>query len=146
MTLPPPLTLITFWFDPSDAASLTAFEQLPLQWEGQSIAVDYKPILAAGLRLWHDHPSLALSQLAGWAWLRYLLVASAVQANGRTNRHLTEVILKDRRVQDLPPPSWAATAEDDELILMRGKAILKEAVQRSIQQLPCVTKRSHSSL
>jgi len=143
MTSPPPLKLITFWFDPSDAASLTAFEQLPLQWEGQSIAVDYKPLLAESLWLLHKHKPLALTHLTGWPWLRWLLAASAGKANGRPNRHLTEVILKERRVQELPPPSWAVTAADDELILMRARAIVEEAVQRSIQQLPSVTEHNH---
>ena len=104
--------------------------------------VDYKPILAEGLWLSHDHKPLALNHLAGWPWLCRLLTASVVQPNGWPNRHLTGVILKERRVQELPPPSWAVTDAAEEHILMRARVLVEEASRCSIQQLPSVTEHS----
>jgi hypothetical protein len=71
------------------------------------------------------------------------LAASAVQANGWPNRHLTEVILKARCVRELPPPFLAMTAASDGTILMRARQLMEEACQYCMQQFPSVIEDSH---
>ena len=43
---------ITFWFDPSSPFAYLAFERLPEALEGCSYAVEYRPLLFAGLLFW----------------------------------------------------------------------------------------------
>lgn len=43
------MTPITFWFDPVSPYACLAFERLPQALEGCSYAVDYRPVLFAGL-------------------------------------------------------------------------------------------------
>ena len=40
---------LTFWFDPVSPYAYLAFEHLPLALQGCSVAVDYRPVLFAGL-------------------------------------------------------------------------------------------------
>ena len=43
------MTPITFWFDPISPFAYLAFERLPEALEGCSYAVEYRPLLFAGL-------------------------------------------------------------------------------------------------
>ena len=141
MTSPSPLKLITFWFDPSDAASLKAFEQLPLQWEEQSIAVDYKPLLAESLMHQHQQKPMWLSQLQNWPWLKGILAASIHQVNGLPNRFITEYFLQAHKTIKLVQPTPASATYDEQIHLLAQK-LWAEAIEKGISLLPSLTKSS----
>lgn len=46
---------VTFWFDPISPFAYLAFERLPQALQGCSYAVDYRPVLFAGLLQHHGH-------------------------------------------------------------------------------------------
>ena len=81
------LNIITFWFDPSDPKSATAFKALPERWQGQSVVVDYMPVSAwAMMRDQAPEPDKA-------PWLFCLLAAATHLPQGLPNRQLTRSIL-----------------------------------------------------
>lgn len=49
------MTPIAFWFDPISPYAYLAFERLPQVLEDRAVAVDYKPVLFAGLLKHHGH-------------------------------------------------------------------------------------------
>lgn len=113
---------ITFWFDPVSPYTLLAFEHLPQALQGLSYAVDYKPVLLAGL-LQH-HGQLGPAEIAAkrdWTYrhvswlahrhgirldlprahpfnplplLRLALACGEGESGGLVNRHVAEAVLR----------------------------------------------------
>ena len=69
---------LTFWFDPVSPFAYLAFEQLPQALEGCSYAVDYRPVLFAGLLAhWGQKGPAEIEPKRAWtfrhvAWLAHL--------------------------------------------------------------------------
>ena len=63
------MTPLRFWFDPVSPYAYLAFEQLPQALEGLSVAVEYRPLLFAGLlKQWGQKGPAEIEPKRAWTF------------------------------------------------------------------------------
>lgn len=149
---------IDFWFDPISPYAYLAFERLPQALEACSYAVNYRPVLFAGLlKHWGQKGPAEIGPKRDWtmrqvAWLAHRqgtplqlpaehpfnplallrLLLAAAPAGGLPNRHAVEQVLRHVWIGGAPPNDPARLqALHEQLALQQDPQ--GEAVKRALR-------------